>query len=448
MRKIVKKSLATVLSLSLALGLVACNQNTQKETGKTTDKKPGSEQSTGKKDDGKTSKENQDKIPLRIMYWNKQETMQSFLDLVKKKLPQVDLEFQFVPVGELDSIVSAQLQAGEGPDILPSGTSEAYAKAGYLVDLSNEDFMKNFDESALDLISINGKQYGIPGLSWYEGMFYNKTIFEENGLKPPKSFEELMQLHKALKDKGIKPQAMGANSWEPMMKSSLGFAIAEWLRTTEDGKTFDQGIREGTKTFSGSKLKENIEIWDQYIEDGYLTPDMLEVSYDEALVEFATGKAAMWESGPWAVEAIKKTNPDLKFDMFPFYGTKGDEGWLVGGPGVTFGINSASKNQDAAKEVLALMASPEGQKALLENNPGSGSFGKDVKVELPEYFQGVKEVLSSGRTYCPWFVWSTNNNPYIETYGKGLQEYLQGNMTIDEVLAQVDEVAKADHELK
>lgn len=389
-----------------------------------------------------------EKVKLRMMYWNKVDTMQAFLDLAKEKLPEIDLEFQFVPVDQMDGILSAQLQAGEAPDILPNGQSEAAVRAGYLLDLSGQDFIKNYEESAVSAISVDGKPYGIPGLSWYEGMFYNKEIFKKYNLTPPKSWKDLMNIHKVLKENGVKPQAMGAQSFEPMMKSTLGLALADWLGVTEDGKKFDRSIREGKGKFEGSKLEGIIEKWSEYIKEGYLNSDMLEVSYDDALKEFATGKAAMWESGPWAVEALLQTNPKLDFDMFPFYGEKEGEGWLIGGPGVTFGVNANSPHQKEALQVLALMSTPEAQQALWQGNKGSGSFVKGFTPELPSYFQGVAETLKAGRTYCPWFVWSDNNGPYIETYGRGLQEYLQGNMKVPDILRSVDEVAKEDHAIK
>lgn len=438
MKKVFAWSLAALMTFSLALsGCGKQGGSTETPSGN----QPASEAPNGGSNDG-------EKVKIRMMYWNKQDTMQAFLDKAKEKLPNIEIEFQFVPVDQLDGILNAQLQAGEGPDILPTGQSETMVKAGYLLDLSDQDFLKNYEEAAIKSISVDGKTYGVPGLSWYEGMFYNKEIFDKYGLKPPTSWEELMALHKTLKEKGVKPQAMGAQSFEPMMKSTLGLALADWLGVTEDGKKFDASIRDGSGKFAGSKLAGIVEKWSQYIKEGYITPDMLQVTYDDALKEFATGEAAMWESGPWAVEAIQQTNPNLKFDMFPFYGDKKGEGWLIGGPGVTFGVNAASKHQKEALEVLAYMSTPEAQQALWDGNKGAGSFVKGFSPELPEYFQGVAETLKAGRTYCPWFVWSANNGPYIETYGKGLQEYLQGNTNIEEVLKAVDEVAAEDHALK
>ncbi len=386
------------------------------------------------------------KVKLRMMYWNKEATVKPFLDLAAKKLPNIELEFNFVSVDNFNGTLDTQLQAGEGPDILPAGQSEAYVNAGYLVDLSGQSFIKKYSRASIDAISVNGKPYGVPGISWFEGVFYNKALFEKHGLSVPKTFDEMMALHQKLVDLGIKPQAWGAKSWEPFAKSPLGLAIVDYLQT-EEGKGFDATIRDGSGKFAGSALKPIFEKWLQYFEKGYVSKDMLQVDYDSALKEFATGKAAMWESGPWAVNAIKQTNPDLDFDMMPFVGTKTGNEYLIGGPGVTFGVNAQSKHQEEALQVIALMATPEGQQALCAGSPGSGSFLEGANIPLPKEFTSVKNVLNGGRVYCPWFVWK-GSDAYNAALGKGLQEVLQGNMTIDQVLADMDQKVQEEMSLR
>jgi len=56
---------------------------------------------------------------------------------------------------------------------------------------------------------------------------------------------------------------------------------------------------------------------------------MIGYSYEQALHAFATGQAAMWQSGPWSVNAMKEIDPDLAFGMFPIPGPEERTGWLV-----------------------------------------------------------------------------------------------------------------------
>lgn len=435
----IKKLLA--MSLSVAMILSACStSNSSSESVKKSKTTNGSEaQTSSTSTSSKVSKASSagEKTKIRLMYWNKEETMSAFLKLAKEKLPNIDIEFNFVALDQFMGTVETQLQAGEGPDILPTGEKEAHVKAGYLVDLTNEDFIKKYSKASLDSISVDGKVYGIPGISWFEGVFYNKEIFKKNGIKLPKTFNEMMAVHKKLKVAGVKPQAWGAQSWEPLAKSPLGLAVVDYLQT-DKGNTFDATIRTGKGKFKGSGIEDSVNKWMQYIKDGYITQDMLQVDYDAALKEFATGETAMWESGPWAVNAIKETNPNLKFDMMPFVGTKEGNEYLIGGPGVTFGVNAHSEHQAEAMEVLKLMATPEGQQALCAGSPGSGSFLEGADISMPEEFNGVKDVLNAGHVYCPWFVWQ-GSDAYNEALGRGMQEVIQGNMTVSDVMEAMDQ---------
>ena len=430
-----KRLAGIVLAATMLAACTAQKKPAETKAAKAEETKAAQESKTDAK---ATKAESGEKVKLRMMYWNKEETVADFLKLAKEKLPNIEIEFNFVDVDHFKGTLETQLQAGEGPDIMPSGESQEHIRAGYLMDLTDQPFIKKYSKASIDSISYDGKVYGVPGISWFEGIFYNKEIFEKNNIAVPKTFAEMMEVHKKLKDAGIVPQAWGNKSWEPLAKSPLGLATVDYLQT-DAGRDFDAQIRDGKAKFSGSKLEEIINKWaDAYIKGGYISPEMLQIDYDTALKQFAQGKAAMWESGPWAVKAIKEANPNLKFDMMPFVGTKAGNEYLIGGPGVTYGVNAKSKNKDAALKVIELMATPEGQQALCAGSPGSGSFLEDANIKLPEEFTGVKEVLNKGNVYCPRFVWKCSD-AYNTALGKGLQEVIQGNGTVADVMKQMDQ---------
>lgn len=424
-----QKLAGIILATAMLVGCAGPQKSTDSNS-----KKVDNKQTAAGKTESKTG--SSEKAKLRMMYWNKEETVADFLKLAKEKLPNIEIEFNFVSVDQFKGTLATQLQAGEGPDIMPSGELTEHIRAGYLLDLTDKPFIKKYSKAALNAISYQGKVYGVPGISWFEGIFYNKEIFKKHGIAIPKTFDEMMEVHKKLKAAGVVPQAWGNKSWEPLAKSPLGLATVDYLQT-DAGRDFDVQIREGKAKFSGSELEKIVKIWaDKYIKGGYIVPEMLQVDYDTALKQFAQGKAAMWESGPWSVKAIKEANPNLKFDMMPFVGTKAGNEYLIGGPGVTYGVNANSKHKEAALKVLELMATPEGQQALCAGSPGSGSFLEGANIKLPEEFSGVKEVLNKGSVYCPWFVWKAD---YNEVLGKGLQEVVQGNGSVADVMKQMDQ---------
>ncbi len=376
-------------------------------------------------------------VKLRMMGYNSESARATYLKYLDEQLPEIDIEFEFVSQDNFDNILNSQLQAGEGPDIIElGGQTRLLANANYLLDLSKEEFIGKYAEAGIQPYTVDGKIYAAPLQSWYEGIFYNKKMFAEHNLSVPKTWDEFIALHKTLADLGIKPQTMGAQSYEPMMKQSIGL-VNNMFYSDSANKGFDEKFNAGEVKLEESWLPAVTE-WYKIIEAGYLTQDMLGLSYDQALDEFATEKAAMWECGPWAVETIKEKNPDLEFGMFPIPGTDPDKaGWLVGGPGSALGINAKSEHIAEALKVLEITATEEAQKALIKDNAGS-SFVKGVEVDLGEIYTDCEEAFKQGHVYAPWTAVWTNGNAVTEGYGKSLQEVLAGSKTVKDALMDAD----------
>nr|WP_317378185.1 sugar ABC transporter substrate-binding protein [uncultured Faecalimonas sp.] len=416
-----KKMVAALLCACMVVtGLAGCGKEEEKKE-------------SSAKDDGV--------VKLRMMGYNAESSRATYLKYLDEKLPEIEIEFEFVSQDNFDNVLNSQLQAGEGPDIMElGGQTRLLANANYLLDLSDQEFISKYADAGIQPYTIDGKVYAAPLQSWYEGIFYNKAIFEENGLSVPKTWDEFIELHKKLEEKGVKAQTMGAQSYEPMMKQSIALVNNEFY-SDESNKDFDEKFNKGEASLAEGWLPA-VEEWYKIIEEGCLTEDMLGLSYDQALDEFATGKAAMWQCGPWAVETIKEKNPDLDFGMFPIPGTNADEpGWLVGGPGSAFAINAKSEHVEEALKVLELTATEEAQQALVKDNAGS-SFVEGVEIDLGEIYADCDEAFKAGHVYAPWTAVWTNGNAVTEGYGKSLQEVLAGTKTVEDALKDADQINK------
>ena len=64
---------------------------------------------------------------------------------------------------------------------------------GYVQDLSGQDFLKNVNESSLEMTKQeDGGYYALPYSRNYMGVFYNMDIFEENSLEIPETWMILL----------------------------------------------------------------------------------------------------------------------------------------------------------------------------------------------------------------------------------------------------------------
>lgn len=381
------------------------------------------------------SAEEGEKTKIRMTYWNSEDTVQAMLDYLAEAVPDVEIEFQFIDNSNYDTIVDTQLSAEEGPDIIceSPGSALKHARLGYLEAL--DALGAKYSEAGTSVYSYDGSVYALPGISWFEGIYYNKQIFEENGVELPKTFDEYIQVCKTFEEAGILPLAAGLKSWEPMLKNSMAFVAAEYL-STEEGKGFGEKYRNGEVTLDGT-WNTYLEKWSEMITEGIYTTDMTGIDHDQALEQFATGQAAMFCSGPWDLDTITSKNPDLQIDMMPFYGTSESDGWLIGGPGCGFAVNSSSKNKEAAMKIVEAISTVEGQAALWENNQGGSSYLDGASFELPEVYTGASKALEAGNVYCPWNEWGAAA-PAHETYGTEMQSYLLEEQDLSTTLQNVD----------
>lgn len=427
-----RKVLSVMLAAAMVLGLLSgCGSKTET---------PASETAAEKTEEVKesASAENapaDEKVTVRLSYWNSEDTVGALLDYLAEAVPNVKIEYQFIDNSNYDTIVDTQLAAGEGPDIIceSAGGALKHARLGYLAQVN--DLGAKYSSAGTSLFTFEGNIYALPGISWFEGIYYNKTIFEENNIELPNTFDEYIAVCKQFQGLGITPLAAGLKSWEPMLKNSMAFVTAEYLSTAE-GSSFGEDYRNGKVTMAGT-WNEYIEKWSEMITEGIYTTDMIGIDHDQSLEQFATGGAAMYCSGPWDYDAIVSKNPDIKIDMMPFYGTETGDGWLIGGPGCGFAVNEASANKDAAMEILTAISTYEGQKAFWENNQGGSSYLSGASFDLPEAYTSVANTLAAGNVYCPWNEWGAAAGAH-ENYGTEMQNYLLGTVDLNTALQNVD----------
>lgn len=79
------------------------------------------------------------------------------------------------------------------------------------VDISNYDFVNNYSTFLLNSLDVDGSMYLLPSGYTVAGMYYNRTIMQQNGWQVPDSFEELMELVPQIEAAGYQPFANAMN---------------------------------------------------------------------------------------------------------------------------------------------------------------------------------------------------------------------------------------------
>ncbi|MBT2656066.1 extracellular solute-binding protein [Bacillus sp. ISL-18] len=107
------------------------------------------------------------------------------------------------------------------PDIvmIKGGDHPKYAQ--FLMDLSNESFMKEFPDDVRKTLQVDGKDYAVPYTANFQGVFYNKQIFDDNQIQIPKTWAELMEVAKTLRESLHLPLTLKTIKWAIQRTSLL-----------------------------------------------------------------------------------------------------------------------------------------------------------------------------------------------------------------------------------
>ncbi|HEY8462761.1 MAG TPA: extracellular solute-binding protein [Bacillota bacterium] len=379
-------------------------------------------------------------IRLNLFFY-KQEInaeMQELVAAFSKRYPKIQIELEMVPNDSM-TVLKTRMSGGQAPDIIQLQSYSAvkeFARAGWLVDLSQEPVLKKVIPATKNAVTYNGKQYALPMDVAGIGIIYNKAIFRKYGLKPPATFSELKLVCSTLKRNGVTPFAgLFKANWSlghffAMVHTSLaGEKLLPWLRTMEAG----------TGSFAKPvDVKRLFMIMDFY--KANVSKDAASMDWNEQQVAFAYGKAAMMVQGLWSYGAAVSTNPELDCGLIPFPCTdKVEQTKLFADVDSTFALSAASspQRQKAAKTFLEWLATPAAIKLWVEKCKLVPTFkGANVK-KMQQPFQDLVAYLESGKTN-PWAFSMYPVNVFEDACKNGVQEYMFGKKTAAQLIAYLD----------
>lgn len=277
----------------------------------------------------------------------------------EKENPNINVEILTFGGGAnyLDEL-KARFAANVGPDIFPNGGyEEAKAWSRYLEDLSDQPWVEQAYDEALEPMKMDGKIYGMPINFEGYGFIYNKDLFAKAGITPlPTTFTELKVAAKKLKAIGVTPFSVGySDHWFFVLL--LNIAIAQ----QEDPDAFIQGLNNGTQSFRENKeVKDVIRMLDltvQYGNENFLTTD-----YNSEVELFATGRTAILKQGNWVQSKIDQISPNMNIGFLPMpINDSAENNALPVGVSNNWAVNkeSSPEKKKEAKKFLNWMVSSE-----------------------------------------------------------------------------------------
>lgn len=218
-----------------------------------------------------------------------------------------------------------------------------------LNDMLDQNGLKGtFQDGLLDWYSFDNNIYALPDGNNIAVVYYNTEIFEQAGVAVPTTFEEMLEVIKTLKAKGITPLAIGEkDSW------TGSFLFMNMLLRT-NGPGFLQDVIDKKKTFEDPAFTEAVDAFQNLVAAGAFQEGATSFDYNAGENLFKTGKSAMYFMGSWATGGIETSSVDGKVGVFKFptINGKGDPNEYMLAPGSAFAISANSKHLQETKDFL------------------------------------------------------------------------------------------------
>jgi raffinose/stachyose/melibiose transport system substrate-binding protein len=284
------------------------------------------------------------------------------------KNPGITVEFNPTAPKEYNASLNARLEGGTAGDIItcrPFDASLELFNKGYLAGLNDLPSMGTFSDVAKSAWTTDdGKTtFCVPMASVIHGFIYNKDIFKEVGVEPPKTEEEFLAVLEKIKANGAyTPLVIGTNDqWEA---ATMGFQnIGPNYWKGEDGR---KALIDGKGKLTDKAYVDTFAAlakWGPYLGDGYKAQ-----TYPDSQNLFGLGKGAIYAAGSWDISTFRGQNVNM--GAFKAPPPAGSDCYISDHTDIGIGMNAKSANAADAKVFLDWVGSEEFANIFANALPG------------------------------------------------------------------------------
>lgn len=234
------------------------------------------------------------------------------LELFKKKHPDVTVDFQQTSFDAVRQNAKITLAGNDVPDVIEFNKGNAdggqLAAQGLLTPLTDVVAERGWDEKVLpsmqsfalyeDGMAGSGDWYGIPNIGEYVTIYYNEDLLAEHGVSPDATdLDALEAAMDSLLEAGVTPIASSAATSQGFNQMWIWYSLVSAAATREQIDDFV--FVKNPVYFSAAPWTEATERFQAWIERGYVGEEIAGLNFEQATVDFLSGKTAMvvWNHG-------------------------------------------------------------------------------------------------------------------------------------------------------
>ena len=418
-----KKFLALILALVMALSLVACGE---------------------KKDDTKT--DGDATATGSVYYLNfKPESEDAWQALAKTYTAETGVPVKVVTAasGEYETMLVSEMDKDGAPTLFQCNEGGVATWGDFCYDLSSTDVYNELVSKDYALKNANGEVISIAYCLETYGIIVNKALLEQAGhsLDEITNFESL----KAVADDiHARAAELGFDAFTSAgLDGSSSWRFSGHLANMPLFYEFrDDSVSSKPATIKGTYLDNYKNVWDLYITDSATTgAALLTATGDQAEAEFGQGKAVFYQNGTWEYSNLTAAdkfamNPD-DLTMIPIYcGVEGEEkAGLCTGTENYWSVNKNAKPEDiqATLDFLKWVVTYDAGTTMMSEQFGACPF-KSSKAPSNPFSALANEYVANG---CYPVTWAFNFTPAVNDWRAAvvdaLSKYTAGNGSWDDV---------------
>lgn len=435
-----KKVIAFLLALLVIVPLTAC---APQETAST---KPAQDSESVAPSEVVSAEDSGEQITLTL--WSiateSDNYYQPYLDAIAQyeaDHPNVKIEYETFENESYKTKLKSAVAANELPDIFftwGGGFSQPFVDAGRVLCVDDE-YAKNAEvlpEVMMKNLTYGGKVYGSVYTLNVSLLFYNKAMFEQYGLKPPTTFDELKSVCQTFIDNGIVPFGISAKDlWNLSMTHD-----ALTLKSVGPDALKSCLTKDGTVSYNSPEFLDASKKFAELVAMGAYSPDAVALNNDEATQTFYDGKEPMYITGGWMVSDFytKSKNPeDFGFVPIPVLNSNTAKITdFMGGSSDSLMVSASTKYPAEAASAMFEICKNISKYAYLS---GSGIAAWEVDYDVSSVRPQTQEIAALVRDATSFTLWfdtlmeSEDSGVYLEN----LQQLYLGDITPEEFVANM-----------
>lgn len=404
-----KKLLHALISLTVTASLLAGCSPSSSDTIAETDKKEEVKENTDKAvDTGDATKE------TTLTLWSIATESDSFHHAYIQAIadfeaanPGIKIKMETFENQSYKTKIKSAVAANELPDIFYTwggGFSKSFVESGKVLPLDEYytgDYQTQLPKAALTYATYEDKLYGTTFTTPVSVLFYNKKMFQENNVKIPETFDDLVAACNAFKEKGITPIGISAkDTWVLAMTHD-----ALTLKSVGPEK-LSKALTKNGQSYDDPDFLDSATKFRQLVEMGAYSDGAAGLSNDEATATFYSGKVPMFISGSFLAGSIQDNadNPE-DFDAVPVpvcsENAKATD--FMGGAVDTLMVNAGSENKDLAAKAAFELARSISKYGYLDG-AGIAAWEKDYDdSSVNALSKKIADYAAKATSFTIWF---------------------------------------------